>query len=251
VGRLYDALRANLIASAKRLGESALFIGPLSAQVGADAIDLEGVATVSDLSTALAAIDTIVEQGEGSSQDREDSHYHRFLSIRQEFRKCLADNPQFAPAWNVAESPVMRRPPEPDGKVFIDTPATARVLDFGNALYAVTLRCLVQAFGRQGEHASRLQRQYLDAALALMHQVSRVAMALVRMPASAGHPGLRAGLSFTMLRSVEPFLVGPAERRLMEERLREIRDGAALPIRMAPELDGIDAALDEILERLR
>lgn len=250
VGRLYDALRANLVASSQRLGESSLFIGPVAAQVGREAVDLQGVATVCDLKSAIQAIDTIVEQGEGSSQDREDSHYHRFLMIRKEYRELLSRNPAFAPAWNVAESPVMRRPPEPQGKIFVDHPAAARVLDFGNALYAVTLRCLVQAFGRQGEHAGRIQGRYLAAALSLMHQLARVAAALVRMPASPEHSGVMAGLTFTMLRSVEPFLSGSSERHLMQERLREIREGAALAVQMAPQLAGIEAALDEILERL-
>ena len=137
----------------------------------------------------------------------------------------------------MAESPALRRPPEPHEKIFIDDPAAACVLDFANAVYAVLLRCLVQAFGRQGERAAVMQRQYLDVAMALMHVVARAATALVTLPASPSHPG-------------EPLLIGAAERVLMHERLQEIRDGARAAVLAAPSLHGIEAEIDILLAKL-
>jgi hypothetical protein len=250
VGRLYDALRANLISSAERLGEAALFIGDESAQVGPDVVDLEGVAKIDALDAALHAIDTIVAQGEGSPADREDSHYQRFLSIRKEYRALRAANPGFEPAWPAAESPVMRRPPEPDGKIFVDAPAAAMVLDLGNAIYNLLLRCLVQAFGRQGEAHAGNQRRYFDAAIPLMHALSLTASTLVEMPASASHPGTNAGLSFTILRSVEPLLAGPAETVLLQERIREVHNVARSAARTIPALAPLDASLAAVAQAL-
>jgi hypothetical protein len=250
VGRLYDALRLNLTATSQRLGEAALFIGDVGAQVGADVVELEGVTKIATLEDALRAIDTIVAQGEGSPADREDSHYQRFLSIRNEYQGLLEANPKFVPAWAAAESPVMRRPPEPDGKIFVDTPVAAKVLDLGNALYNLLLRCLVQAFGRQGAAQAVNQRRYFDAAFPLMHALSLAAEALVQLPASASHPGTNAGLSFTILRSVEPLLAGRAETLLLQERVRELRGAAASVANEVSALAPIDQILSKVADAL-
>jgi hypothetical protein len=246
VGRLYDALRANLIASCERFGEARLFIGGDAAQVGPDVVQLDGVAKIVTLDAALRAIDTIVTQGEGSPEDRADSHYQRFMAIQKEYRALRAENPAFEPAWPAAESPVMRRPPEPEGKIFVDAPDAARALDLGNALYNLLLRCLVQAFGRREAGRVSHQRRYFDAAFPLMHAVSIVADALVQMPASASHPGTNAGLSFTILRSVEPLLAGPAEAVLLQERVHELRNAARSAARKLAALAGLDACLDAV-----
>jgi hypothetical protein len=244
VGRLYEALRMNLRSCAHRYGEAALFVGPDDTQVGRDAVQLEGVATIHDLRSALAAIDTIVEQGEGSPRDREDSHYHRFLDIQAEYEALRNANPRFEPAWPAAENPVMRRPPEPDDKVFIDDPTSARVLDYANATYALLLRCLVQAFGRRGDEAKEVQARVLDAAIKLMHVLGQVSSLLATLPASASHPGVNAGMSFTMLRSVQPLFAGPAERQIGAERLDELARGAA-------ELVGLQPMFADIAKQMR
>ena len=251
VGRLYEALRVNLVASARRLGEDALFVGPIAGQVGLEAVNLEGVMTIADLSSAVCAIEKIVEQGEGSPTDREDSHYQRFLVIQREYAALRAANPDFAPAWPAAENPVMRRPPEPEGKVFIDDPKAARVLDFANATYGMLLRFLVQAFGRSGKNAQAEQALHLGCAIDLMHVLGRASSALAQMPASAEQPRTHAGMSFTMLRSVEPLFAGPAERQLIHERLRELVGGARVAARANASLQGLDGKIQKIAERFR
>lgn len=251
VGSLYEALRLNLKAASERMGEARLFIGPGNCQVGKEAVDLDGVATIEDLASALAAIDTIIEQGEGSPADREDSHYQRFCAMREEYHTLRARNPSFEPAWPAAENPVMRNPPEPEGKVYVDDPAAARMLDFGNACYGALLQCLVQAFGRTGLKPSEqtdAQARTLSAAIGLMHVLGKVASALARMPASPGVPGVHAGLSFTMMRGVEPFFRGLPEAVLMAERLHELADGAPALERMAPDLAGTAAAIRKMAQ---
>jgi hypothetical protein len=84
----------------------------------------------------------------------------------------------------------------------------------------------VQAFGRVGPSALASQKRYLHVAIELMHMMSAAAGTLTRLPARAGCTDTNAGMSFTMLRSVEPLLDGPSERLLMRERLRELADGA-------------------------
>ncbi|MFL6575838.1 MAG: ferritin-like domain-containing protein [Povalibacter sp.] len=250
VSRLYDALRLNLTACSNRLGESRLFIGPVAGQVSRELVDLEGVSVVADLRTALLAIDTIVEQGEGSPAKRDDSHYERFRSIQNEYASLSANDPLFAPAWPTAINPVMRRPPEPEGKIFIDDPAAARVLDFANAVYGQLLRFLAQAFGRPAQLGLEVQKQALDAAIDLMHVLARAGSALARMPANTTQLGVNAGLTFTMLRNVEPLMDTDAEEQLTLERLNELAQGGRVAARFAPSLFGIDHLIARIRDRI-
>jgi hypothetical protein len=80
IGHLYEAIRANLTA--------------LDHHLGRDAIDLEAVNPITDLAAANAAIDLVVEQGEGSPSDREVSHYRSFLAIREELAEMTCMNPR-------------------------------------------------------------------------------------------------------------------------------------------------------------
>jgi hypothetical protein len=239
IGHLYEALRTNLIHLTERLGEKALFIGAPEAQLGRTVADLEGVDTITGLDAALRAIDVIVEQGEGSPRDRDDSHYRRFVEIGQELETLRAADPHFAPAWPVADNPVLRRPPEPEDKIFIDAREAAVLLDFACAAYGLLLRALVQCFGREPADAVARQKRLFGAAIELMHVVGAASEALARLPASAGAPGVNAGMSFTMLRGVEP-LLRHAEELLLAEQLGELarhaRTVSALPQEAADRL---------------
>ena len=218
IGHLYEAIRTNLIALERELGSQGLFLGDAASQVGRAVIDLEGVAPIADLAAGGRAIDIIVEQGEGSSADREVSHYRSFLTIQRELEAALGDGPDFTPAWPVADSPVLRQPPEPEGEVFIDHPDAAALLDFACATYGLLLRCLVQCFGRSGDDAEKAQTVLMTAAIELMHVLGEASTALARLPASSKPDGNNAGMTFTMLRGVEP-LPSRVEGRVLQERI--------------------------------
>ena len=218
IGHLYEAIRTNLVALDRQIGSDALFLGSAADQLGRDAIDLEGVEPITDLAGATAAIDIIVEQGEGSPADRDESHYRSFLAIREELDEMTRSDPDFVPAWPVADSPVLRQPPEPEGKVFIDNPKAAALLDFACATYGLLLRCLVQCFGRPPVGGTAGQKALVSAAIDLMHVLGEAATALARLPASAGAKGINAGMTFTMLRGVEPLPAGKVEGHVLHER---------------------------------
>jgi len=225
IGHLYEAARANIIHLAKHLGEDALFIGGSAAQIGKAIVDLPGVSEVRTVADACAAIDMIIEQGEGSPADREDSHFQAFSTIARELDRLTKANPDFEPAWPVASNPVLRRPPEPEDKVFVDDPQAAELLDFACATYGLLLRLLVQSFGREGPEAAKQQSALIGGAIDLMHVLGSAARALARMPASPSAPGVHAGLSFTMLRGVEPLLEG-SEARFLSEQLGALAHAA-------------------------
>ena len=222
IGHLYEAIRTNLSALDRQLGGSTLFLGDEGAQIGGEIIDLAGVNPILDLRSAMAAIDVVIEQGEGSSSDREGSHYRKFLAIRDELAGQIRNDPSFVPAWPAADSPVLRRPAEPNGTQFVDSPEAARLLDFACSAYGLLLRCLVQCFGRLAANRQDEQKLLMTAATEMMHVVGEASSLLARLPATPTDPDTHAGMTFTVLRGVEPLLPGEAERRLLVERAAEL-----------------------------
>jgi hypothetical protein len=250
VSHLYEAIRANLVAFVERAGADTLFVGPVSGQIGPDLVTLPGMETIHGLDSAGRAIDLIVEQGEGSPADREESHYRRFLGIKREYAALVAENAGFAPAYPVADNPVMRRPPEPEGTVFITAEPAAMTLDFANASYGMLLRLLTQAYATSGPDAAADQALLMSAAVELMHVLGRAATALATLPASPNRPGVHAGMTFTMLRGVEPF-AGTAACTLIAERLRQLAMGARQAGWRVPDIAALGDTLDTLAGRFR
>jgi hypothetical protein len=63
-------------------------------------------------------------------------------------------------------------------------------------------------------------------AFELMHAVGAAGSALAKCQAGTS-PGVNAGMTFTMLRGVEPLLGGPVESALIRERLLALAKAAA------------------------
>ena len=248
VGHLYRGIRSAIATLCAAKGEAALFIGDPALQVGPEFAALPGLARVIDLESALAALDVIVEQGEGSPADAAHSHYRRFLAIRDSYDALLAAFPGFDPSRPVAANPVMRKPPSPEGRVHVDAPEAARALDFANALYGAMLRALAQGFC---ERAPARKRALLDVAIEGMFAISPVARHLTRLPASPAAPGLTAGMTFAMLRDVAATPDGDAAMLTLSERLRQLAEGAARALDGAAPLAGEAAAnLRRLADRL-
>lgn len=220
IGHLYEAIRANLRALVAQLGEGGLFLGSRASQVTRSVVGIKGIVPIGTLNEALSTIDLIVEQGEGAPADRAESHYRTFRTVSDEFDAISAKRPGFAAAWPVAENPVLRKPPEPEDKVHIDAPDAARLLDFACASYGLLLRTLGQLFGRAGANIEDDQRALMAVAFDLMHALGGAATALATLPASPGSAH-NAGMSFTMLRGVEP-LLATVEQALIKEQLHAL-----------------------------
>ena len=272
VGELYESLSAGLEAFAAAHGERALFLGDPARQVDATLAPLPGVAAVTDLASALRAIDTIVTQGEGAGEEEHDSHFCRFTLLAQEHAALCAADPTFEPAWPAATNPVMNAPPTPEGKVHIDHPVIARWLDIGNAMYTTSLRCLLQGFGAT-DRATKAT--WLGASFALMRAVTPVGQGLAARPAhetaeppqglipqaegrrspDRGDASVNAGLTFTSLRTLA-WLPESSAAAVVHARLGELRERAmALPVvpvagESASTWEGVIAALLAQQQRL-
>ncbi|WP_165498152.1 ferritin-like domain-containing protein [Siculibacillus lacustris] len=240
VGHLYRSIETALGTLAAQLGEAVLFCGDPRLQVGPSLVSLPGLATVTDLASAIRAIEVIVEQGEGHASDREDSHFRRFIRVRSEYAEALARDPAFVAAHPAAENPVMRRPPAAAGRVWIQREDARAVLDLGNAVYNHMLRCLAQGFG---DTDPTRKRRALDTAIDAMFALDPLARELARLRANDAD-ACNAGLSFATLRAY-PFLAPDTAATTLTERIGELARGAtALPD--SPRVAAALAALGQI-----
>lgn len=219
VGQLYEAIEQGIERLARGLGEADLFCGSHALQVTPNDVQLDGLRLVHDKQSARAAIRTIVEQGEGARITAH-SHFEKFTQMKEELQALLATNPEFIPSRPAARNPVMRKPAEPHGTVWVNEPVASSYLDIGNALYALMVRLLVQTYSMEGRE-TQSKKVLLDGAFALMHGVARLASLLGQIPAHSDGSDVTAGLTFDLNRHFSPFELS-AERKLLGERLRDI-----------------------------
>jgi CDGSH-type Zn-finger protein/uncharacterized Fe-S cluster protein YjdI len=248
VGELYHAIREGLERLVRMHGEETVFIGPPERQLGPEVASLPGLTQVRCLKTARAALDGIVTQGEGAPGHVEESHYHRFLELRREYQALIAARPEFTPGRPAAHNPVMRPPPTPEDRVWVELQPAADLLDLVNASYNQMLRFLLQAYAET--RGVPVQRALVDAAIDLMFVITPVASALTLLPANTAQAPCTAGMSFATVRGYAALTPGPASDRVLLERLGEI---AAAAVRLAPSLPGegfIPKSLAELEVRL-
>ncbi len=220
VGTFYDTLGRNLRRFTETIGEKAAFCGDPGLQLSPAEVDLKGVDRVICSKTALAAFDAIVVQGEGAPKHATDSHFSRFCAIRQEYRALREANPAFTPSFPSAHNPVLRTPPRPEGRVWIDNAQASAVVDLANAAYALMLRLMAHAYSIVGPNPEKAF--VVDLAITLMQSVTLLGERAARMPAGPANPGCNAGMSFTALRDAAPLPSGMGARRFFIERLNEL-----------------------------
>ncbi len=239
VGALYDKIIEHFEILCDKYGENVLFVGDASRQIGPDLTPLPGLCIVLGLKDAIAAIDVIKEQGEGASDHVETSHFKRFCNIKDEFLSFLEEDPSFDPARPVAENPVMRSPPTPDGRVWVREPMAATLMDWTNALYIHMLRLLTQSFGRPGKKDEK--RILINAATDLMYAMTPAAEAMTHIQAN-GDSAQTAGMSFATMRNAAPLPMG-TEWRVFTCRFVEIMEAGE---DMRGLSDKVDASIDMV-----
>lgn len=250
VGDFYAQLGEGLQAFVRHYGEAVAFVGDRALQLSPAEVNLTGAQPVICLKTALAAFTAIVQQGEGAPRDSTDSHYQKFLAIRAELRALKDKNPAFAPAFPAATNPVLRRPPRPEGRVWLENPDAFATVDLANACYALMLRLLGYAYGVRGPSAEKSLS--VDLAIGLMQALAPLAGRAARLPAGPSNPQCNAGVTFITLRDPSPLPPGPAARRVFIERFGQLAEAAAL-VRASgdPRAAAAAAQLTALAERAR
>jgi Ferritin-like len=204
IKQFYAAVEEGLRRVCAHRGERAVFCGDPARQVRAAHFRHSAgkLVVVDSLATALAALEEIVEQGEGSGPDDvwdgdadlfhpgqgEVAHYYRFQELQLGRRYRAGDTPRSGPTGEaISVDPAGVRPMRPNPRPAdhpLDHPIRAAQEEF-NRTYCSLLAELEQAFDGHPE--------MLGAATGTMFALKAQAGALMQMPDG---PGRTAGPSF-------------------------------------------------------
>lgn len=197
VGHLYRSCARGLAHLAEKFGEDRLFIGPAFHQAEESDFGWPMLGAITNLEQAEAAIERIVEQGEGATGDWNDAHFGRFLQVRDEYLAARAEDPGFDPVHPVLGAG-MRAVEGIEPEVYITDPATGACSDLFNAVYELLLQMIARyfAFG----HETPQEREVLaNAAVDLMFRaIKPLGLLLARLPVGPQHPGSTAGANFQL-----------------------------------------------------
>lgn len=249
VGEFYEELSSNLKQLVDQIGEDAVFCGDPGLQLSPAESTLKGAKPVVHLASALEAIETIIIEGEGAPAHRDNSHFQRFSAIREELHALKAKNPDFSPAFPSAVNPVLRRPPQPQGRVWLEDADAIATVDLANAAYALMLRLLAEAYALPGTDDDKLL--YLGASVGLMQAVTHYAERAARLPAGPSNPHCHAGISFTAPRDTASLPPGQSARRFYVERIEELSVAADALDQTDPRCQRGAKVLHDLAARLR
>ena len=235
IGHLYRGVERGLATLADRFGERALFVGSPRAQATPERFSWPQMIAVTDPATAQAAVDEIIEQGEGARGDWKDAHYGRFLGVWQEYEDLRERDPSFQPARPVL--PAYSRQPfdvvEP--VPVITDPRTRQVAEASALAYELVVHLLTRFFTHTDETDEQLD-VLVNCAIDTMAGVVRpLATTMTTLPIGPEQPGFTAGFSFEVFYAMgnlvpwrEPAWALLHERAaILAERCAELADDAA------------------------
>jgi hypothetical protein len=255
ISHLYRSIEDGLESLAARLGEDRLFIGPRSAQATGEHFRFPELIAVVDLASARAAIETIVEQGEGARGEWKASHFGRLMTMLSEFVATSAADPSFAPTRAVV--PAYVRAPESGTPVaLITNDFSVRVVDLLSASYEVALQVLARYFNHTSETDEQIAA-LADVAFFLMESViSPLGELAATLPVGPGHPGATCGPAYELFYDADWLLPHKeAAWQIIGERLTELAEFAAscrdeCPAKVIDELSTITDKLREQAARI-
>jgi hypothetical protein len=198
VGHLYRGIANGLSHLVDRFGERAVFVGAPRAQARPELFHWPQLVAVTDLSSAHAAIEEIIDQGEGARGDWHAAHYGRFLEMWSDYRELKAADPSFEPARAV-QAAFVRQPYDVGAPCTLVTdPAARAVAELFNLAYEAVLQVLTRFFTHTDETDPQLET-LVGSAIGLMTGVlGPLGSSLTAMPVGEDHPGRTTGPCFEM-----------------------------------------------------
>jgi Ferritin-like len=225
VGHLYRGIANGLTHLVDRYGEQAVFVGAKRAQTRPEDLRWPDLIAVTNLESAHAAIDEIIDQGEGARGDWHGAHYGRFLEVWSEFRDLQAADPEFEPARPV-QAAFVKQPYDVVAPQTLVTDPTARaVAELFNLAYEAVLQTLTRLFTHTDETETQL-KTLAGAAIRLMGGVLRpLGSSLTALPVGGEHPGRTTGPAFEMYYPMGNFVPWrDSAWAVLAERVRVLAD---------------------------
>jgi CDGSH-type Zn-finger protein/truncated hemoglobin YjbI len=221
VGHLYRSIEEGIKHLCAKYGEPWLFVGPPEAQAKPEHFGWPQLVQVVDAKSALHAVDTILDQGEGPRGHWRKAHFGQFVEILDEFFALKKANPAFEPVRPVMPATV--RPGEGDRALpVIGDAFTARCTDLFNVVYEVLLLVFERYFAHTEESDEEIAT-LAEVTLGLMFDaIKPLGSLLTDLPVGDEAPGRTAGPSFELFYESDSLLPHrDAAWALIEERIRE------------------------------
>lgn len=239
IEQLYERVRALLVAIP--LPEDQLFIGPPKAQIDGSLLHvnfprigaLGGIFdttlfAINDRTTALQAVDLIVEQGEGTPADHEFSHFIRLKRMLGQLRALKAEASDFEPARPLVSNPTLYPHADAPDSTPITNRAAQAALDLLNGAYETLLILFTRVYAPGGESPNEVTA-LLYTLFPMMTQVVRpLTEILVTLPADEPNRGRRAGPSYEISQLIDVQPDRQSTWRLLDERLHNLAEDARM-----------------------
>jgi hypothetical protein len=206
-----------------------VIIGPPRAQIDGELVDMPQLIQVVSRDDAIAGIELIVSQGEGTTTNHIDSHYGVFSTIHDEYCALVAKDPDFDPVRPVASNPLSRLHADNTcpGWRLIDDPYTRAVNDLFSSVYETSLLMLYRFFATVEEQRAELRTMAKTFLRVMTTVIEPVGEALTLLPMGPATPGKTAGPSFELPRDVQLLPHKRSAWLYLHERLLDNRDRAA------------------------
>jgi Ferritin-like len=257
VGHLYRSIEHGFASLVERYGETDVFIGPRRAQASREVFGWPELVPVTDLASARAAIELIVEQGEGAGGDWREAHFGHFSTMLDEYLAATRADPGFSPA-RPARPAYVRRPPDQPQATIISDPLTAQVADLFDAAHQTMLQALCRCFIHSDETDEEVRTLVITAVRLMAGVLRPLGSVLTTLPLGPNHPGELAGPAFYMVHPSQFVLpYREAAWKVMVQRLGEAADacarlglepGLAQVARLEPNIRAIAAGLQAHLD---
>ena len=235
VGHLYRGIEQGFRHLVEKYGEQQVFVGPPQAQMTQKYFGWPELVPVTDLASAVQAIETIVEQGEGARGNWQNAHYGKFLGVWNEYHTMKSQDANFEPARPVIGA--FTRPPLDTNDVAIITdPLTANVATLFNVSYEAVLQVLIRMFIYHGETEEELQTLSNIAVDGMFQLLEPLGRLLTTLPIGPHAPGKTAGAGFEIYRTGYMLPHRYAAWSVLAERFLELANACAKLSQHAPAL---------------
>ncbi len=226
VGHLYRGIEQGFRHLVEKHGEQRVFVGPPQAQMTQKYFGWPELVPVTDLASAVQAIETIVEQGEGARGDWKHAHYGKFLGVWNEYHTMKSQDANFDPARPVIAA--FTRPPLDTSDVEIITESlTADVATLFNVSYEAVLQVLIRMFIYHGETEEDLKTLSSIAVDGMFQLIEPLGQLLTTLPIGSNAPGKTAGASFEIYRTGYILPHRYAAWSVLAERFAELASSCA------------------------